>query len=246
TRSAPAPTVSSRRWHANRGGRRDRQTVPSRTRIAWHFLDTKESINRPYTRRGQLQEMAVRVAKVQAAATPRPVRDLLNDHAVGAQPFFPGGQIRGGDGKGEVHGARAVVRRGVRQRAAPLEEQQQLPACHVQRPDAVVADEHFQLEERLVELRGAVEIVHVEGGFQDASQLGHGRLFLTAGSPVPSARVRGYPVSSGEGSPPVPALPRRLAPSYSARSAGRARWGSGCDGAPAGSGRGTRHDAAAG
>src|SRR5580700_3553454 len=81
----------------------------------------EKSVNRPYARRGDLNQVPVRIAKVEAGASLFPRALLLHGNPVFREPIFPAGQLRSRDGKREMELAVAVVRRGNGSRAALLE-----------------------------------------------------------------------------------------------------------------------------
>src|SRR6266540_4280794 len=157
------------------------------------------SLGPPQPRRRELHEVAVWVAEVDAGAATGPADSPFDRDAALAEPRLPGREIHLGDREGEVQVAAAVVGRddaegeaGGLSGAALLEQEQHLVSRHLERREARVAVELREAEQRLVELRGAPHVGHVQRRLEhpgDAGQTAHTsspRSTVTAWPPSPT------------------------------------------------------------
>src|SRR5262249_5376681 len=134
----------------------------------------QSSVDRPAARGDQFHEMRVEVAEVQRLPAARPVDTALDRDAVLAEGMFPRRQLGRMDGEGRVEGAGAGVRweRSAGQdgrpgRGAALEEQEDLPVRDAESAESLVAGHALEAEHGFIEARGTVEVLDVEGGFQN-------------------------------------------------------------------------------
>src|SRR5208282_5197460 len=112
---------------------------------------------------GDLDEMPVWIAEVDALATQLPGTFLFHCYLVFRQPCFPVRERLGTNRKGEMQLAVAIVRRLHFTRGALLEQQQDLPATdfHGTAAFAEIANDP-EAKDLLVELRGPGDVGHIQ------------------------------------------------------------------------------------
>src|SRR5262249_30070261 len=121
----------------------------------------KPSIGRPQSRCGELQEMAIRVAEVDAVASARPVGAALDRNAVLAQPLLPRCKLVCRDRERDVQRTVPIVRRnrtaghadGFERRPA-VEEEQHARTGYVIGAKTRVRSQRLEPEHVLVKARG--------------------------------------------------------------------------------------------
>src|SRR5262245_60869950 len=110
--------------------------------------DRSASIDRPHARRGQLEEVAVGIAKVYALAASRPRLAVLDPDTPLVEPGDPAGKGVGRHAKREVLTAGGVVRCGrARRRRPPQADEQHLPAGDAERTQPLIGPDRFESEE---------------------------------------------------------------------------------------------------
>jgi hypothetical protein len=126
---------------------------------------------------GEFEEVGVGIAEVDALAIERPVDATLDGDGVGGQVGFPGGESGFGNRERYMELAGAAVGRddaaGDREREggfAAFEEQQDVARGYGVSAEAFVSGDALEAEDFFVEVRGAVEVVYVERGFQDTGE----------------------------------------------------------------------------
>src|SRR5215471_19047346 len=132
-------------------------------------------VNRPQPRRGQLEEVPVRITEVDAVPAARPTGAAFDSHPFLGEPLLPLRQCVGGNGKGHVQRSMAVVRRdraarhahGFERRAAVKQQQHTLTADIIG-AKARVAGQRIKPQHLLVETRRTVEVIDVETGLDHA------------------------------------------------------------------------------
>src|SRR5215469_12732335 len=109
----------------------------SSRRSSFGTVQTDTSIDRPDAGRGNFQQMAVGIPKVDALASQIPRAPLFDFDLVLPEPFFPSRQLGSGNRKGDVQLAISIVRRRDAERATLLEQQQGLAFAGPQRTTAL-------------------------------------------------------------------------------------------------------------
>src|SRR3989338_642371 len=143
-------------------------------------------IDAPCARRGQLQQVAVRIPEIDRAAAALPGAALDDFNLVFGQPLFPAVKLRRLHRKAEVLLPRGVVGGGPEgERGPALAHQQHLAAFHTQGPEPLVAGYFLEAEDFFVEAGRALDVVHVERRLQHPGELGPHRPIIP---PRPGAR----------------------------------------------------------
>src|SRR5215831_3139623 len=140
----------------------------------------KRLISRPQAGRGQFEQVAVRIAEINAVAAARPMGASFNRDAGFFEAPFPGLPFVGGDGKSHVDGTLPVVRRysaagelhGL-QRMAAQKQQQHAAMTDVVSAKPGIAINAVESKDLLIERTGALECLDVEHGFQNAEKSRH-------------------------------------------------------------------------
>src|SRR5476649_708434 len=127
------------------------------------------SIDRPDARCGNLDQVPVQVAKIEAVTAKFPGVLLFHRDSVFRQPRFPVCQLRGWNREGDMQFAVAIVRRGACTRAALLEQQQYLAVAGFHGAAALpeIAN-HAKPEELLVKPGGTGHVGYVQRGLQNS------------------------------------------------------------------------------
>jgi hypothetical protein len=133
------------------------------------------SVDRPNSRRGELEEILVGIAEIETLAAGRPIDFAFDRDALSDEVAFPGWKILFRNGKGKVGLSRAVVRgdeaaghlNGLN-RSSEQEDQQHLMVSGGKGAQAIQGFEKAQAKPIPVEAYGAWQFGRIDAGLNDA------------------------------------------------------------------------------
>src|SRR5262245_8729955 len=132
------------------------------------------SVDGPTPWSHQLEQVAIRITKVDALAAAFPAHRTLNDYPMLAQPLLPSRQFLSRNGKCEVHLATCVVRRNDPPlndhglfRSTLLEKQQHLVLRRLESTETLIADQLLKLQNFLIEAFVAIHFLDIQRTFKN-------------------------------------------------------------------------------